>query len=389
MPEPKPIHMLTLDEEEVIRQNEALIIENETLKDQLQDAYDDIKGLSERLIVLLGVNHFGVQTPEEVRPKYAKVEATIDDFVNSMERSLRHDQNHKSRVLQAMKSEGLAKAFRTALRSNPDLQAAATNPLTSVSDIWRAYIWRFLLQKLFSQQATLDFYLQPGENATYYIRNINELDYLMGKATDGQFGSYSRRLWKRQALSAVFRTADHSWLRSARNAKTDELCQLLVRVFKVFARPLGEDGAHQLARKIIAAAVELNEHMMIEADDIWTLDLDQIIGPETDFHSRLSDMDLKSVATVTALRDNSPLDSIRSRLATGVIKQRVEALCVVAPAFRYRHISREGYEYQDPVTLVKPQVLVALNEVSLAVPAQDGAALESPFFVMAQSLGLC
>lgn len=68
MPEPKPIHMLTLDEEEVIRQNEALIIENETLKDQLQDAYDDTKGLSERLIVLLGVNHFGVQTPEEVRP---------------------------------------------------------------------------------------------------------------------------------------------------------------------------------------------------------------------------------------------------------------------------------------------------------------------------------
>lgn len=119
---------------------------------------------------------------------YSNIETAIRDFVQPMDGFLRNNDNHKERVTAAMMREGSAKAFRTALSTNAELQAAAIEPDTCVIDIWVAYLWRFLLQRVFSEQAILDFYSVQGQNATYYIKNLNEMDYLMSQADPPVFG---------------------------------------------------------------------------------------------------------------------------------------------------------------------------------------------------------
>lgn len=119
---------------------------------------------------------------------YAEIEAAIEAFVGPMDRFIRENRDHKTYVDSAMSRQGSAKAFRSAIGANAELQAAAVNPDTCVIDIWRAYIWRFLVQYVFSDDATTEFYSGEGQNATYYIKNLIEMDYLMTEAKPPIFG---------------------------------------------------------------------------------------------------------------------------------------------------------------------------------------------------------
>lgn len=121
---------------------------------------------------------------------YAAIQAAIEAFVGPMDRFIRDDSQHKARVDAAMLREGSAKAFRSALTANTELQAAAVDPNTCVIDIWTAYIWRYLLQNIFSEPATLDFYSSAGQNVSYYIKNVDEMEYLMTLAKTPVFGRY-------------------------------------------------------------------------------------------------------------------------------------------------------------------------------------------------------
>lgn len=211
----------------------------------------------------------------------------------------------------------------------------------------------------------------------------------VGSLTSHQ-GLYSRRLWSRQALSAIFRTADFEWVRSNRTAKIEELSETLRRAFQVFARPFAGGRALELIRAIVAAAVRLNEHIMIEADDIWTIELEGVTGSEDGFYDDLEDFDLKPVGTLAALEDIAPLDSIKRRLSLLEIKRRLKKLCVMTPALRYQHIQPEGEEYGELVHVVKPQVLVALKDIPWKdeVIPQHVHHDELMFYKMAESLGL-
>lgn len=342
---------------------------------------------------------------------YAEIEAAIEAFVGPMDRFIRENGDHKTYVDGAMLREGSAKAFRSAIGANAELQAAAVDPDTCVIDIWIAYIWRVLVQCVFSDDAIIEFYSGEGENPSYYIKNLLEIDYLMTQAKPPAFGKqymchgpihrevgsltsylglYSRRLWRRQALSAIFRTADFGWVQSSRTAKIEEVSQTLRRAFQVFARPFPEGRALELIRAIVAAAVRLNEHIMIEADDIWTLELEGETESEAGFYDNLEDFDLKPVGTLAALADSAPLDSIKRRLSLDEIKKRLKKLCVVRPALRYQHIQPEGEGYGELVDVVKPQVLVALKEVPWPKEVVSKHILpdELVFYTMAKSLGL-
>lgn len=105
-----------------------------------------------------------------------------------MDKFIREDKQHKDHVEGAMFREGSAKAFRSSITANAELQAAAINPETCVIDIWTAYIWRFLLQKIFSEDAILDFYSDDDQNPSYYIKNLDEVEYLMTEAKPPVFG---------------------------------------------------------------------------------------------------------------------------------------------------------------------------------------------------------
>ncbi|KAG6354629.1 hypothetical protein INS49_004647 [Diaporthe citri] len=392
MSQPKTpnIKKVTLDDADLEKRNEALIIENEIIKEEILDIKQSQKDLADRVAVLYGVQTIGVLRPEQVRALYAAIEAAIEAFVGPMDKFIRENSDHKNRVEGAMSREGSAKAFRSAISDNAELQAAAVDPDTCVIDVWTAYIWRFLVQNVFSDEASIEFYSGEGQNATYYIKNLIEMDYLMTQAKPPVFGLYSRRLWHRQALSAIFRTADFDWVQSHRTAKIEELSQDLRRAFQVFARPFPEDRALELIRAIFAAAVRLNEHIMTEADDIWTLELDGVTGSEDDFYDNLEDFDLKPVGTLEALGHSAPLDNIKTRFSMDEIKKRLTKLCVMTPALRYQHIQPTGEEYGEHVHVVKPQVLVALEEVpgSEEVISEHVLPDELMFYKMAESLGL-
>lgn len=159
-------------------------------------------------------------------------------------------------------------------------------------------------------------------------------------------------------------------------------------IFSGFTRLINEHEGRGLVREIVSAAVRLNEHMMIEADDIWTI-------PETDttirdFYTRPKAFDLKPVGTMSALRDNTPLDTISDRLSSQELQNRVSPLCIIAPALRYRSFDMAASDYDNPVNLIKPRILVSLKQAAPAGGQQAPAAAppEEPiFYVLARSMG--
>lgn len=54
--------------------------------------------------------------------------------------------------------------------------------------MWTAYIWRFLVQKIFSFDGVREFYAAEGQNAAYYIKNIDEIDELMQNENETRAG---------------------------------------------------------------------------------------------------------------------------------------------------------------------------------------------------------
>lgn len=87
--------------------------------------------------------------------------------------------SRRESVARAMTREGSAKAFRAALTHNDELRELAIQPLALEREMWTAYIWRFLELKIFSFQGVREFYDAEGENASYYIKNLDEIDWMM------------------------------------------------------------------------------------------------------------------------------------------------------------------------------------------------------------------
>lgn len=180
-------------------------------------------------------------------------------------------------------------------------------------------------------------------------------------------------------------------MRTIRAAKIEQLSQTLKRAFQVFAKPLGEDRTLQLIRKIVTAAVELSEHIMIEADDIWSIELEGVTGSdEDDFYNNLNDFQLKPVGSFDDFKNSAPLNTLTQRFSLDEIKTKIQKLCVVTPALRFQHIQSDGESYKEVVHKVKPQVLVALKAAASSEEGQDEYVYpdEQVFHNMAKSLGL-
>lgn len=158
----------------------------------------------------------------------------------------------------------------------------------------------------------------------------------------------------------------------------------------MFARPFPEGRPLELIRSIVEAAVRLNEHTMIEADDIWTIELEGVNVSEDDFYDKIDDFDLKPVGTLQDLGDNVPLADIKQRFSMDMIKDRMKKLCVVRPALRYQHVEPDGESYGDPVHVVKAEVLVSLKQMPMpeGTMAEYVMNQELVFYTMAKNLGL-
>lgn len=92
-----------------------------------------------------------------------------------------------------MNTAGEARAFRAALTQNSALQQLATQPFTNESDVWTVCIWQFLLANIFSYEGTRSFYSSTGQNAAYYIRNLDEIDHLMRFENQAETGEGRRK----------------------------------------------------------------------------------------------------------------------------------------------------------------------------------------------------
>lgn len=100
-------------------------------------------------------------------------------LVAEMNNLLQDDTTHRDRVIRAMNTAGEAQAFRAALTQNSALRELATQPYSNESDVLTVCIWQFLVANIFSYEGTRSFYSSSGQNAAYYIRNIDEIDHLL------------------------------------------------------------------------------------------------------------------------------------------------------------------------------------------------------------------
>lgn len=99
-------------------------------------------------------------------------------FVYNLDDCLQVPSN-RARVAHGMRRPGSGKAFRTALTHNNELRELAIQPLATERQVWTAYIWRFLVQNIFSFHGVREFYAAAEQNASYYIKNIDEIEELM------------------------------------------------------------------------------------------------------------------------------------------------------------------------------------------------------------------
>lgn len=66
MAKPRNVRTVTLDDADLQKRNEALIIENEILKEELLDTNQYLKDLAQRVQTLYGVQTIGALTPDQV-----------------------------------------------------------------------------------------------------------------------------------------------------------------------------------------------------------------------------------------------------------------------------------------------------------------------------------
>ena len=304
------------------------------------------------------------------------------------------------------------------MTQNKELRELAMQPLATERQVWKAYIWRFLELKVFSFEGVREFYFSPGQNAAYYIKNIDEISYLMQFENEKSSGKnhnitnyshednlltlpvdeFARRMWKKRAIDAVFPTGDdeggpkepganlfpaedHPWLASIREAKMDELAAKLLRVFGIFASILPD--ALGATRKIITHAVRLNEYMMHGAQVTYTVDLGSANESDDEFYNDLNNMRMSAVNTDSGEPVNVE-SAMKGKLESDV-RERLYKVCTIEPALRSQSWSGSGFLdlQKGPVqTEVKSSVAVgwALNR-------NNRPQGESMFYIMAQSLG--
>ncbi|KAG6354699.1 hypothetical protein INS49_004717 [Diaporthe citri] len=293
-----------------------------------------------------------------------------------------------------MTKEGSAKAFRSALTQNSDLRELAIQPQATNCQMWTAYIWRFLVQEIFSFDGVREFYAATGQNAAYYIKNIDEIDWLMQYENETPEDKFARHTWRKQAIDAVFPTGndeggtgadlfptkDHPWLASNRASKIDELAAQLLRAFGVFARIVPD--ALNLTRNIVSHAVRFNEDIMHEAQVTYTVDLET--SSDDEFHKNLDNMSLTAVNTDSGWPVR--MNSVMKGMLQSDIRKRLYKVCVIEPALQSQSWSAVsealGLQYGAVKTEVKSGVAVgwALNRNN---PPEK----ESMFYIMARSLG--
>lgn len=107
-----------------------------------------------------------------------------------MYRLIREDEKHWDRIMQAIHRENTFPEFRVTIQKDSGVRAAVTDPWTSITDIWTAYIWRVLHGNIFQKNAIARFYSSgaTGQNASYYMRNLDEIENLMSLANPPVFG---------------------------------------------------------------------------------------------------------------------------------------------------------------------------------------------------------
>ncbi|POS71444.1 hypothetical protein DHEL01_v210163 [Diaporthe helianthi] len=387
---------VALDDADPQKREEAVIIENEVLKDEI--AMRDATELELIRIVALtrGVQEIGVVQPVEVRKLYTAIEVAIAAFLQPMDQAIRQSKEERDRIMTALRPARSFPAFRSSIQGDPEIRAAAAHRYTNVIDVWTGYIWRLLQAMVFRKSAVDGFYGGPDNSpsAAYHMKHLDEIEEIMKKADPPVFGEYVRRLWRRQALAALFRTAKFDWLEQSRAASIEQVSRVMLASFNGFSRPIPSSQRLGLTRNIVAAAVRLSEHMMIEADDIWSIQMTGFTSGNqgSDFYTRMKEFDLKAVGTTHALRDNVPLETMSDRFNAQELRNRIRPLCTVAPALRYQRINGDGNDYDDSVFLVKPRVLVALSQAPPPAQGQQTPAAAPPeeeiFYTLARNMGL-
>ncbi|KAK7698781.1 hypothetical protein SLS64_012263 [Diaporthe eres] len=269
---------------------------------------------------------------------------------------------------------------------------------TRERQVWTAYIWRFLEQEIFSFDGVREFYAATGENAAYYIKNIDEIDWLMQYENETPKDKFARHTWRKQAIDAVFptdndadeskeagadlfSTKDHPWLASQRAANIEELAAQLLRAFSVFAKILPD--AVDLTRNIISHAVRLNEDMMHESQVTYTVDLETSDSSDDEFYENLNNMTLSAVNTDSGWPVK--VESAMKGMVESDIRRHLYKICAIEPALRSQSWSGSDaldLQYGPVKTEVKSNVAVgwALNR-------NNPPGKESMFYIMARSLG--
>lgn len=107
-----------------------------------------------------------------------------------MYRLIREDEEHKDRIMKALNRGNSFLDFRATIQNDSGIRAAVADPFTSITDIWTAYIWRVLDARVFRGNAIHKFYSSgaAGQNASYHMRNLDELEHLMSVADPPVFG---------------------------------------------------------------------------------------------------------------------------------------------------------------------------------------------------------
>lgn len=78
MAKPRNVRTVTLDDADLQKRNEALIIENEILKEELLDTKQYLTDLALRVQTLYGVQTIGALTPDQVHAVRSRISTEVE-----------------------------------------------------------------------------------------------------------------------------------------------------------------------------------------------------------------------------------------------------------------------------------------------------------------------
>ncbi|KAG8164227.1 hypothetical protein KVR01_006145 [Diaporthe batatas] len=371
---------VSFDDADPAKRIEDLINENVILRADLAERTEIMDVLAKSVNMIHGVQQIGTVPPEEVRQLYAEIGASIEAFLQPMFKAFDENTQHKDGITASLNQPKAFGYFRQLISYDSEFRAAASNPYTELKDIWTAYIWRHLYERVFKEGAAASFYAGGNQNPAQYMRHVDQIVDIMKLADPPVFKEYVRRLWRRQALAAMFRTAELDWVQQSRQNGIQQTSLEIQRAFTEFASLIPGPLRTQLVESIVTAAVRLNEHIMIEADDVWEIKIHGLIDEKAGgFFANARDFALTGCGTRWAKMARTPVETIADRTSAQDLRGLMRPLCALAPALRFRHMDREAEGYQDSVDLVKPRVLVFLRHSAPAhVPVSEPVNLIFP-----------